>query len=58
MLRRPLGLFRRTLGRTFGLVGSLVLKVGLARKVLLILAGVAALVVIGVLLLAWALFGG
>lgn len=58
MLRRLLGLFRRTLGRTLGLVRSLVLKVGLARKALLIVAGAAALVVLGFLLLAWALFGG
>lgn len=58
MLRRPLWVFRRTLGRTFGLAGALVLKVGAVRKALLILGVIAALVVLGLLLMAWALFGG
>lgn len=58
MLTRPLGAVRRTLGRTLGLAGTLALKVGAVRKALLILCAVAAFMLLGLLLLAWALFGG
>jgi hypothetical protein len=54
-LRRLLG---RTLGLTLGIAGLLALKLGIARKALLILSGIAALVLVCLLLLALALFGG
>jgi hypothetical protein len=54
-LRRLLG---RTLGLTLGIAGLLALKLGIARKALLILGGIAALVLVCLLLLALALFGG
>jgi hypothetical protein len=54
-LRRLLG---RTLGLTLGIAGLLAPKLGIARKALLILGGIAALVLVCLLLLALALFGG
>ena len=58
MLPRPSRLLGKTLGRTLGFLGSLALKLGMARKALLVLAGVAALVVLGLLALALTLLGG
>ena len=54
MLLRP----RRLLGKTLGIAGLLALKLGIARKALLILSSIAALVLVCLLLLALALFGG
>lgn len=51
MALRPDRLLRRTVGRTLGTVGLLALRLGIARRALLILAGFAALVV-GLLVLA------
>ena len=60
MLPQPSRLLRRTLGRTLGLVGSLAMRMGLTRRALLILGGIAALLVALVVLavvLALALIG-
>jgi hypothetical protein len=46
MLPQPSRLLRRTLGRTLGLVGSLAMTMGLTRRALLILGGIAALLVV------------
>lgn len=46
MLPQPSRLLRRTLGRTLGLVGSLAMRMGLTRRALLILGGIAALLVV------------
>jgi hypothetical protein len=55
---RPRRLLGRLLGLTLGIEGLLALKLGIARKALLILSGIAALVLVCLLLLALALFGG
>ena len=52
MLPQPRGLLRRTLGRTLGLVGSLAMRMGLTRRALLILGGIAALLVVALVVLA------
>lgn len=49
---------RRLLERTLGVVGSLALKLGMARKVLLTLGGIAALVLVCLVLLTWTLVSG
>lgn len=54
---RPRRLLGRILGLTLGIAGLLALKLGIARKALLILSGIAALVLV-CLLLALTLFGG
>ena len=58
MVLRSSRLLGRTLDRTLSIVGSLALRLGIARKVLLILGGIAALVVLGMFALAFALFSG
>ncbi len=55
---RPRRLLGRILGLTLGIASLLALKLGTARKALLILSGIAALVLVCLLLLALALFGG
>lgn len=54
MLPRPGRLLGGMLGRTLGFASSLALRIGLVRRALLVLAGIVALLVLGLLLLAWA----
>jgi hypothetical protein len=58
MLLRPRRLLGRSLGLTLGIAGLLALKLGIARKALLILSGMAVLVLVCLVLLALGLFGG
>ena len=59
VLPRPSRLVERTLGRTLGLVGSLALRLGTTRRLLLILGGIAASVLLlGLSVVALALLGG
>lgn len=50
MLPRP----GRLLGRTLGFVSLFAIEIGMVRRALLVLVGIAALVMLGLLLLVWA----